>query len=73
MSRDGIFFVAFLALFALVNIYLIVFGGLPADWDGFGTFIAAGITLSLYSFLYKDNQLFKFSENLKSILTNLGP
>ena len=29
-----------------------------------GIIIAAGITLSLYSFLYKDNPLFKFAENL---------
>ena len=64
MSRDQILFIAFLFIFFLVNIILFSFDKLSADWTGFGTFIAAGITLSLYSFLYKDNPLFKFAENL---------
>lgn len=64
MSRDHIIFIAFLFIFAVVNIILFSLGRLSADWIGFGTFIAAGITLSLYSFLYKDNPLFKFAENL---------
>ncbi len=64
MSRDHIIFIAFLFLFAAINIFLFGSGDLSADWTGFGTFIAAGITLSLYSFLYKDNPLFKFAENL---------
>ena len=57
-------FAIFLLLFAAVNIYLFASGSLPMDWNGLGTLIAAGITLSLYSFLYKDNPLFKFAENL---------
>ena len=57
-------FAIFLLFFAAVNIYLFASGSLPMDWNGLGTFIAAGITLSLYSFLYKDNPLFKFAENL---------
>lgn len=57
-------FAVFLLLFAAVNIYLFASGNLPANGTGLGTFIAAGITLSLYSFLYKDNPLFKFAENL---------
>ena len=64
MSRDQIIFIAFLFIFAAINIYLFGWDKLSADWTGFGTFIAAGITLSLYSFLYKDNPLFKFAENL---------
>lgn len=64
MSRDQIFFIAFLLVFVAINIYLFGSSSLSADWAGFGTFIAAGITLSLYSFLYKDNPLFKFAENL---------
>ena len=55
MSRDRIIFIAFLFIFAAINIYLFGSGSLSADWTGLGTFIAAGITLSLYSFLYKDN------------------
>lgn len=64
MNRDKTFFLAFVSLFALVNIYLFATGSLSTNWTGLGTFIAAGITLSLYSFLYKDNPLFKFAENL---------
>ena len=64
MSRDQIIFIAFLFIFVAINIYLFGWDRLSADWAGFGTFIAAGITLSLYSFLYKDNPLFKFAENL---------
>lgn len=64
MSRDHIIFIAFLFVFAIINIYLFGWNKLSADWTGFGTFLAAGITLSLYSFLYKDNPLFKFAENL---------
>ncbi len=64
MNRDQIIFLVFLSVFAAVNIYLFASGDLLADKTGFGTFVAAGITLSLYSFLYKDNPLFKFAENL---------
>ncbi len=64
MSRDQILFIAFLLVFVAINIYLFGSSSLSVDWTGFGTFIAAGITLSLYSFLYKDNPLFKFAENL---------
>ncbi len=64
MSRDQILFIAFLLVFVAINIHLFGSSSLSVDWTGFGTFIAAGITLSLYSFLYKDNPLFKFAENL---------
>ena len=64
MNRDHLVFFLFLLVFAAVNIYLFASGSLPANMTGLGTFIAAGITLSLYSFLYKDNPLFKFAENL---------
>ena len=64
MKRDQLIFVFFIIFFAAVNIYLFASSALPSDWSGLGTFVAAGITLSLYSFLYKDNPLFKFAENL---------
>jgi len=32
--------------------------------DGLGVFVAAGLTLIMYSFLYRDNPLFKIAENL---------
>jgi hypothetical protein len=64
MNRDKIFFLAFLGVFIIINIYLLASNSLPTNWNGLGIIIAAGITLSLYSFLYKDNPLFKFTENL---------
>ncbi|MDA0710186.1 MAG: hypothetical protein O3B73_08255 [bacterium] len=64
MNRDKLFFIAFLATFSLINIYLLATGSLAVNAEGIGTIIAAGVTLSLYSFLYKDNPLFKFAENL---------
>ena len=64
MNRDRILFLAFIGLFAVLNIYLLASNKLTANWDGIGTILAAGITLALYSFLYKDNPLFKFSEHL---------
>jgi hypothetical protein len=64
MSRDTQLFVAFVVLFAAVNVALVLNGTLAADWTGVGVMVAAGFTLSLYSFLYKDNPLFKFAEHV---------
>ncbi|NKB66580.1 MAG: hypothetical protein GKR89_05930 [Candidatus Latescibacteria bacterium] len=64
MNRDSYFFLAFILLFAAINIGLLVSGSLQADWTGFGIIVAAGFTLALYSFLYKDNPLFKFAEHV---------
>ena len=64
MNKDKLAFLICLFLFALVNIYLLVSDKLVGDATGIGIIIAAGITLALYSFLYKDNPLFKFAENL---------
>ena len=64
MNRDGIFFVGFLLVFAGVNAFLLSTGALAANWAGFGTILAAGLTLALYSFLYKDNPVFKAAEHL---------
>ncbi len=40
--------------------------GAPAKLskEGIGIFVAAGLTLIIYSFLYRDNPLFKFAESL---------
>jgi len=35
-----------------------------ASFEGVGIFLAAGLTLIMYSFLYRDNPLFKIAENL---------
>ena len=64
MTRDTLLFLGFILLFALVNIYLLASETLTADWTGFGVIVAAGFTLALYSFLYKDNPLFKFGEHV---------
>jgi hypothetical protein len=33
-------------------------------WTGLGIMVGAGLTLAMYSFLYKDNPVFKFAEHL---------
>lgn len=64
MQREHLVFPIFLLLFAAVNVYLLAAGSLEASWSGFGIILAAGITLALYSFLYRDNPLFKLAEHL---------
>lgn len=64
MQREHLVFPIFLLLFAAVNVYLLAAGSLEASWSGFGVILAAGITLALYSFLYRDNPLFKLAEHL---------
>ena len=64
MTRDTYLFLAFTLLFIGVNIYFLADGTLRLDWTGFGVIVAAGLTLALYSFLYKDNPLFKFAEHV---------
>ena len=62
--RDTYVFLGLILLFAAVNIGLVASGILVADWTGLGIIVAAGMTLALYSFLYKDNPLFKFAEHV---------
>ncbi len=64
MTRDTYVFIGLVLLFAAINGVLLASGTLTADWNGFGIIVAAGLTLALYSFLYKDNPLFKFAENI---------
>jgi len=64
LTRDTYIFLAFTLLFIGVNIYFLADGTLRLDWTGFGIIVAAGLTLALYSFLYKDNPLFKFAEHI---------
>ena len=63
-SGDRLIFIIFVGAFALINVGLILSGRLPANWDGLGLILAAGISLALYSFLYEDNAVFKFAEHL---------
>ncbi len=62
--RNTYVFLGLILLFAAVNIGLMASGILAADWTGLGIIVAAGMTLALYSFLYKDNPLFKFAEHV---------
>ncbi|MEE3260087.1 MAG: hypothetical protein VX293_12840, partial [Candidatus Latescibacterota bacterium] len=62
--RGTYVFLGLLLLFAAINIGLMISGLLTADWTGLGIVTAAGMTLALYSFLYKDNPLFKFAEHV---------
>jgi hypothetical protein len=64
VRSDRFFFAGFFLVFALVSAYLLASGKLSADWTGFGVITAAGLSLALYSFLYKDNPLFKFAEHV---------
>lgn len=53
-----------IVLFFITNIILVSSGRLPFSSNGFGIIIAAGLTLAMYSFLYKDTPVFKIAENL---------
>ena len=64
MTRDLRLFLGFLVAFVAINIALLATGSLQADWSGFGAIVATGFTLALYSFLYRDNPLFKFAEHV---------
>lgn len=64
MSRDSYIFGGFILAFAALNIAFLGTGRLQADWSGFGIIVGAGLTLLIYTFLYKDNPLFKFAEHI---------
>ena len=64
MTRDIYLLAGFVALFAAANAVLIGSGHIGLDWEGAGVIVAAGFTLALYSFLYKDNPLFKVAEHV---------
>ena len=52
------------ALFFITNIILVASGRITLSSNGFGVIVAAGLTLAMYSFLYKDTPIFKVAENL---------
>jgi hypothetical protein len=51
-------------VFIILNVFLFAFGIQPFNLAGFGTILAAGFTLFIYSFLYKDNPYYKIAEHL---------
>lgn len=64
MNRDTVLFSGFVLFLALVNGVLAFAGVLHATWNDFGVVVASGLTLALYSFLYRDNPLFKLAEHV---------
>lgn len=64
MRRDEYLLAGVILAFIGANAVLLQSGSLALDWEGSGTILAAGLTLSLYSFLYRDNPLFKAAEHL---------
>ncbi|MEW6753706.1 MAG: hypothetical protein AB1505_22405 [Candidatus Latescibacterota bacterium] len=64
MTRESYLLLGFVAAFAAVNAWLMGTGRLATDWTGAGVIVAAGLTLSLYTFLYRDNPLFKLAEHV---------
>jgi hypothetical protein len=63
-SSNRTFLIIFLIAFIGINIFLIASGVIHLNWKGFGIILGAGLTLSLYSFLYRDNPLYRFAEHL---------
>ncbi len=61
---DYIVFGIVILLLIVVNVTLLATGRLPMNWEGLGIMIAAGITIGMYSVLYKDNVMFKAVEHV---------
>lgn len=61
---DFLILIGSIGLFVCINIFLMASGRLPFSFNGFGIILGAGLTLAIYSFLYKDNPSFKIAENL---------
>ncbi|HCN18709.1 MAG TPA: hypothetical protein DIS73_00215 [Planctomycetia bacterium] len=63
-STDFWILVGTLIAFTVINTLFFAIGSFKINWDSFGIVIAVGLTLAMYSFLYKDNPAFKIAENL---------
>jgi uncharacterized membrane protein len=53
-----------LIAFASINIFFLFTGKLSFGQEGLGIITSVALTLAIYSFLYKDNPVFKIAENL---------
>jgi hypothetical protein len=62
--RGSTLFLLFVIAFLILNAVFLTTKRLPFSEEGIGIIIAAGLTLAIYSFLYKDNPAFKFAEHL---------
>ena len=63
MNRDQFLLIGVVAAFTIVNGILLITDTIPIDSTGFSLIVGAGVTLALYSFLYRDNPLFKLAEH----------
>lgn len=63
-NRDIYILLSIFILFFIVNIVYLTFGWLDIWGNGIGIITGAAFTLAMYSFLYKDNPVFKIAENL---------
>lgn len=53
-----------LIAFGIINLYFLFTGKLNFGREGLGIITSVALTLAIYSFLYKDNPVFKIAENL---------
>ncbi|GJQ58617.1 MAG: hypothetical protein SCALA701_14180 [Candidatus Scalindua sp.] len=63
-NRDIYIIFSIFILFFIVNIVYLSLGWLDLWGNGLGIITGAAFTLAMYSFLYKDNPVFKIAENL---------
>ncbi|MFH1422216.1 MAG: hypothetical protein ABIH42_05835 [Planctomycetota bacterium] len=62
--RKSAVFLILVTIFVILNSILLALKHLPFNAQGMGIIVAAGLTLAIYSFLYKDNPAFKLAEHL---------
>ncbi len=63
-SNDLMVLGGVILVLAIVNGILLATGHLNMDSNGIGIMIGSGLTIAIFSFLYKDNPLFKLAEHL---------
>ena len=63
-NKSILWFILFVVIFGIINIWLLVSGKLQLNAQGLGIIVASGMTIAMYSFLYKDNVLFKIAEHI---------
>ena len=62
-GNDSIVIIIFFAILIVINGILLGTGSLQFGVEGIGIMVAAALTIALYSFLYKDNPIFKMAEH----------
>ena len=53
-----------LGVLVIINIALVMTGNLKVDVNGIGIMVGTGFTIAIFSFIYRDNALFKLAEHL---------